>query len=154
MGLALYHHLCQVHPMECPYQCDSCEGMYNNLRELSSHKSNVHRTKLVSCSKCEYQTVSWVKMHQHVRRHTKGMKCSKCGKAFPTITELLRHKSLHSEHLEFYCDFCEAVYHMPTALQIHVTVKHGVGYLCPLCGHRFDSPAQKIRHVHQCEGGL
>ncbi len=43
-GMVLYCHLCAVHPEEHPYECDDCQHTFNNLRELSSHQLNTHRT--------------------------------------------------------------------------------------------------------------
>ena len=36
-GVALYHHLQSEHLSEKPYMCCDCGGVYNNLKDLSSH---------------------------------------------------------------------------------------------------------------------
>ncbi len=41
-GLALEHHLKTLHPLLRPYACDICPSKFYNVRELSSHKANVH----------------------------------------------------------------------------------------------------------------
>ncbi len=61
-GIALYRHLCMTHPHDKPYSCHDCGAKYNNLKELSSHCSNVHRSSTVSCSHCKYSCISKAKM--------------------------------------------------------------------------------------------
>ena len=36
-GVALYHHLWSEHLSEKSYMCHDCSGVYNNLKDLSSH---------------------------------------------------------------------------------------------------------------------
>ncbi len=55
--------------------------------------------------------------------------CDRCGKGFPTVTELLRHTHLHDEREEFECTQCGAVYYKSASLNVHVTGKHGAGYV-------------------------
>ena len=48
-GLALIRHMRSVHPDMKPYLCEMCESSFNNLKEVSSHKSVVHRKAEVAC---------------------------------------------------------------------------------------------------------
>ncbi len=41
-GMALYHHLRDRHPDSRTYQCSICSAAFNNLKERSSHVSNVY----------------------------------------------------------------------------------------------------------------
>ncbi len=107
-GMALYRHMRSVHPHDKPYSCKDCTSVYNNLKELSSHQSNIHCAALVSCSRCDYTSISKAWMQQHVRRHTTGFICQKCSKGFPTLTELSRHKHLHDAYETFMCDQCDS----------------------------------------------
>ena len=61
-GMALYRHLWSEHPSEKLYSCNSCQNSFNNLKELSSHRSNVHWPCNVSCNKCNYTTITRAKM--------------------------------------------------------------------------------------------
>ncbi len=110
LGMALYRHMCMTHPHDKPYSCCDCGTNHNNLKELSSHHSNVHRSHMVSCSQCNYSCISKAKMHQHIRHHTTGYLCQKCGKGFPTFTELLCHEHLHDARKVFDCEECGAEY--------------------------------------------
>ncbi len=65
-GVALHHHLQLDHPCDKPYTYYDCGSIYNNLKELSSHQSNVHWACSVSCSHCDYATTSKAKIHQYV----------------------------------------------------------------------------------------
>ncbi len=119
-GMALYCHLRGHHPNDKPYCCNDCNARYNNLKELSSQRSNVHWKKSVKCSKCAYEAVSCAKMCQHVQRHTQGMLFRQCGKRFLMMTELARHEHLHDEHEEFECMQCGAVYYTSASLHIQL----------------------------------
>ena len=61
-GLALERHIRSLHPLSRSYSCRDCEAAFITPCQLASHVSNVHRQKKVSCKKCEYVTVSKVKM--------------------------------------------------------------------------------------------
>ncbi len=145
-GMALFRHLKSHHPNDRSYECRDCQTFYNNLKELSSHRSNVHHNKFVKCTHCEYQATSCVKMQQHVHCHTQGLLCRKCSKAFPTLVELSHHKHLHDPRDTFECKHCGAEYFTSASLHIHVVGKHGPGYVCTKCNTRFDTPSQRARH--------
>ena len=149
-GMALYHHLKAQHPNDYLYTCHDCSNSYNNLKELSSHWSNVHRSKFVNCTQYDYTATSKAKMHQHVWRHTQGLLCRKCGRSFPTLAELSHHEHLHDPRDTFDCKHCGAEYLTSASLHIHVVSKHGVGYVCSRCKKRFDTLSQRARHQPQC----
>ncbi len=88
-GMALFQHLRSKHPEEKPYTCNDCQHCFNNLKELSSHHSNIHRRCKVSCNQCTYRTTTKAKMCQHICIHTRGVPCPQCGRSFPTLTEML-----------------------------------------------------------------
>ncbi len=81
-GMALYCHLRSTHPHEKLYQCHDCGAKHNNLKELSSHHSNVHQPKTVLYKECDYTSTSKAKLQQHVHQHTQGLMCVKCGRDF------------------------------------------------------------------------
>ena len=49
-GMALFCHLRSEHLEERPYACNDCKHCFNNLKELSSHCSNIHRRHKVLCN--------------------------------------------------------------------------------------------------------
>ncbi len=150
LGIALCRHMRLVHPHDKLYSCKDCGSMYNNLKELSSHHSNVHWAAIVSCAKCDYASISKAWMRQHVRRHTTGFICQKCGKGFLTLTELARHEHLYNTCKTFEYDQCDSEYYMVASLRIHQTGKHGEGYCCLCCGLYFDTLSQHIHHKWNC----
>ena len=145
-GMALFRHLWSIHPEEWPYQYSQCLHSFNNLKELSSHKLNIHCVQCVSCKNCAFTVTSHAKMCQYVCRHTGGIPCVQCGHGFPMIMELL----CHSEWDTYECPECEVVYYTKASLKMHIVGKHGVGYLCSWCGRQFNSPGQCLRHQWQC----
>ena len=149
--MALYRHLRSVHPHDRPYKCHDCRAHYNNLKELSSHRSNVHRAKLVSCTQCDYKAMSKAKLRQQVRHHTQGLLCQKCGSSFLTLSELSWHEHLHDDRETFGCDQCGAEYFTSASLRLHIVGKHGEGFHCERCNLRFDTPSQRVCHRCTCQ---
>ena len=95
-GLALIRHMCLHHPDIRPYKCEMCDSAFNNLKEMSSHKSVVHRVVRISCKSCDYKSTTHARMRQHVRIHSKGLKCLHCPKTFPSVASLRKHTSKHT----------------------------------------------------------
>ena len=137
--MALYRHMCVTHPHNKPYSCHDYGAKHNNLKELSSHHSNVHRSSTVSYSQCNYSCISKAKMQQHICQHTTGCLCQKYGKGFPMLTELLCYEHLHDVREVFDCNICGVEYY---------TV--AVGYCYQRCGLRFDTLSQRICHKKNC----
>ena len=149
-GMALYKHMHMTHPHDKPYSCRDCGTTHNNLKELSSHHSNVHRSHTISCSQCDYSCISKAKMCQHVCHHITGYLYQKYGKGFPTLTELSHHEHLHDVREVFDSEECGAEYYMVTSLCTHQVGKHGEGYYCQCCGLRFDMLSQRIHYRKNC----
>ncbi len=146
---ALAFHLKHYHPAVHPYCCLKCMNAFNNNYDLLIHMSNVHSTHSVHCKHCDYSATLRAQMRLHVRVHTKGMQCSSCGKGYPNKHALCCHESLHGRREEYECTTCSKVFSTPNSLQIHVKGEHGYGYVCP-CGHKFESPVLRSRHVKKC----
>ncbi len=88
LGLALIKHLHQLHPTVKPYKCEHCSSCLNNLKEMSSHHSVVHRPSNVKCCFCDYKCMTKARMRQHVCIHSKGLRHEYCPKSFPSISSL------------------------------------------------------------------
>ena len=132
-GMALFLHMQNEHPDEKPYQCDDYQHYFNNLKELSSHSSNIHRRRKVSCNQCSYKTTTKAKMQQHVRVYTGGVPCPQYGHSFPTLSDMLYHEHLHDEQKTFECSQCDLVYYTLNSLCIYQIGKHREGYTCEMC---------------------
>ncbi len=128
-GLELIWHLRQFHKGVWPYKCESCESTFNNFKEMSSHKANVHRPCKVWCKHCEHIMTTRAKMWQHVWKHTKGFCCTTCKCSFQSERLLLVHKKLHQQQQCFDCDECDNFYFTETSLCLHKKGKHGPGYV-------------------------
>ena len=150
-GMVLYQYLRVTHPHDRPYHCHDCAAHYNNMKKLSSHRSNVHCAKLVLCTQCDYKVTSKVKLRQHICCHMQGLLCEKCGKSFPTISELSQHEHFHDEREVFECEQCGVEYYTMASLRLHVVGKHGEGYCCEKCNLRFDTLSQCLCHRCTCQ---
>ena len=95
--------------------------------------------------------LSRARMWQYVRLHTRGMHCSLCKAKCLSLSALVVHEQLHKKDCPPYeCIDCDKMYLTQTALHIHHTGKHGLGFLCKFCAQRFDTPAQKSKHEAKC----
>ena len=132
-GMALFCHMWNDHPDEKPYWCDDCQHQFNNLKELSSHHSNIYRRRKVSYNQCSYKTTTKAKMQQHVRIHIGVVLYPQCGRSFPTLSDMLCHEYLHDECTTLECSQCDLVYYTLNSLCIHQIGKHRDGYTCKMC---------------------
>ena len=57
-GLALIRHMWEKHHGVQPYKCESCDSAFNNLKEMSNHKSVVHRIAHILCKFCDYKSTT------------------------------------------------------------------------------------------------
>ena len=149
-GLALIWHLHSKHADSCSYPCDTCGSAFNTTKDLSCHRSLVHRNPLVSCHFCPYKTTLHARMYRHVCTHSKGKHCQLCKKSFPSAKALSRHTALHGARSQHACETCDSVFSTLHSLAMHTRGKHSEGYLCQKCGARFNSPAQCIHHQKKC----
>ena len=149
-GLALIQHLKQFHKGVWPYKCESCDSAFNNLKEMSSHRANVHRPREVQYKHCDHTMTTRAKMWQHVHKHTKGFQCMTCHCSFQSKRLLIVHKRLHQQCQHFDCDECDNFYYTQTLLCLHKKGKHGPGYPC-VCSAVFATPNQWKRHKKYCQ---
>ena len=89
-------------------------------------------------------------MHQQVCIHSKGLKCLHCARTFPSVASLWKHTVKHSQHEKIECTDCDSCFISATSYATHRKGVHGKGYLCPQCGGKFKSPAQRARHLKKC----
>ena len=151
-GLALQCHMHMEHKGIKPYKCDQCNSSFNNLKEISNHKSVVHRVASISCKFCNYHCRPTMKarMWQHSWVHSKGLKCNHCPKMFLSVASLCKHTTKHSEREKIECDTCDGVFISSASYATHRKGVHGDGYICLRCGERFKSPVQRVRHLKKC----
>ena len=140
--LALNCHMRRYHLGIKPYLCEQCDSSFNNLKEVSSHKSVVHRQAAVKCCFCDYKYMTKARMHQHVRIHSKGLRYQFCPKSFPLVGSLRKHTEKHKTSETFECEKCDCVFRSQTSMATHNKGVHGPGYCCSKCGIHLNSPAQ------------
>ena len=140
-GLALECHLHLLHLLSCCFSCSHCEATFNNLHQVSSHMANVHRRLKVTCKQCDYTTVSWAKMRQHVWKHTKGLRCSKYKSSFLIISAVVAYEHLYEQWQDFWVfTVFQCVQEFDCFAHSCVKATFGQGYLCRKCNAHFDTP--------------
>ncbi len=55
LGLALERHLKSLHLLSQSFDCKKCGSRFNNPREVTSHRANIHNPRKVSCKQCMYR---------------------------------------------------------------------------------------------------
>ena len=86
-----------------------------------------HSDRKLQCEYCDISLSSKGALDEHVKRHfdTKMYPCSKCDKEFASVL----------------------------SRKIHMTDKHGPGFVCLDCDVHFDLTSQLAKHRHWCGKG-
>lgn len=100
--------------------CNFCDYVCYQLREMKSHKRSVHGgERQFKCSSCDYVTFLKANLVSHLFVHSKGKpyKCNTCDYRSKSLFILHRHKRDHSKEKLHKCNICGAA-HARGALQM------------------------------------
>ncbi|CAB3231857.1 unnamed protein product [Arctia plantaginis] len=138
--------------------CETCGKRCRNNNQLQEHKRARHGLyKIHKCAYCEYSSATKEALTIHERRHTgeRPYVCDHCGATFHRRSNLVQHIAIHLPEKNFQCDMCPKRLKSRKFLQIHKHNAHTgkrYGYLCSMCGHRFEKPNKVRAHTRRVHG--
>ncbi|KAM3958679.1 uncharacterized protein ACR2FA_007319 [Aphomia sociella] len=138
--------------------CESCGKRCRNNNQLQEHKRARHGLgRIHKCAYCEYSSATKEALTIHERRHTgeRPYVCDHCGATFHRRSNLVQHIAIHLPEKNFQCDMCPKRLKSRKFLQIHKHNAHTgrrYGYLCAVCGHRFEKPNKVRAHTRRVHG--
>ena len=103
------------------------------------------------CEKCcsSFTTKRYLNDH-YIAAHTsaKPYKCDVCHKGFNHISNMKRHKRMHSDEIRYKCRFCSRGFKYINSLQYHEGIHTGEKKVCEKCG--FSCRSVATIKAHRC----
>ncbi|XP_065552329.1 zinc finger and BTB domain-containing protein 40 isoform X4 [Lathamus discolor] len=157
-------HVHEAHSREY-HPCPTCSKVFSAPSLLERHMVTHVGGKPFSCEICDkaYQQLSGLWYHNrthhpdvfaaqnHRSSKFSSLQCSSCDKTFSSTAAHRKHvKAEHTGSQPFRCLYCSASFHLPGALQNHVTSEHfkqkESTFPCELCGELFPSQGELEEH--------
>ncbi|XP_039616319.1 gastrula zinc finger protein XlCGF26.1-like [Polypterus senegalus] len=131
--------------------------VYQKQRELAKSKCKSGNGNLCQtqqepheCSVCskKFQQMSQLKKHRRIHTRNRPFSCPECGKGFTTVGYLRKHLTIHTGEKPYCCSECRKKFRTMSNLQEHRKIHTGgKPFSCPECGKRFSSTSSLHRHV-------
>lgn len=126
----LEQHLHRVHDnTKQVYTCEYCGHKTTNRVNMDRHLSlHLEDKKEIICDQCgkAFYNITTLKDHiAYVHSQERHFKCNECDKAFKRNSELVRHKTSHSDLRPHVCETCGVSYKRSTHLRRHEESQHG-----------------------------
>ena len=115
------------HSDERPHKCDQCSYSTVQLSALKRHKLVHSDTKPYSCPHCTYKAKEKRVLDYHIRTtHTKDklFNCDHCSYSSAMLSNLKRHKLIHSDTKPNSCPHCPYKTKQRGVLNKHIKAKH------------------------------
>ena len=117
-------------------KCEECFQLFCTLKQLQSHKRNVHFQ--FSCQLCKKAFTDTANLSRHTNEDHLDCgdknNCEICGVSFCTLLSLLKHrKELHKPSIQ--CNFCSKTFRSNVGFKVHIDKREEM--LCDICGQCF-----------------
>lgn len=151
--------------------CTICGRSLNNMSELKSHLTNVHKKRMYleftdrvipfklsennvfECQicGCNYETFGAIERHMNV--HFRNYVCRICGTGYVTKYRLKVHAKSHSEGIHP-CEICGKVFSSHQKHKNHVDTVHRSikRFKCTKCPERFNEYFRRQKHMVERHG--
>ena len=149
-GYHLKQHL-KIHADLWLFHCDLCGKRFRTKASLQHHTKGHAGVKDHKCEKCNsaFTTKRYLNDH-YIATHTntKPYKCDVCQKSFNHISNMKRHKRMHSDEYRYKCKFCDRGFKYINSLQYHEGIHTGEKKICDKCG--FTCRSISTMKAHRC----
>ncbi|CAK1590148.1 unnamed protein product [Parnassius mnemosyne] len=150
-----YGHL-RVHSKQNLWICDKCpDQKFSTKQQLMKH-GLTHKplTRVWKCPQCTMAFEALWSLQQHLfGKHLdyRPHKCDQCEKSFYKLSDLKKHKYLHSDSKKYPCPTCQLQFRDKSNFKRHLlTHTNEKPFCCPGCGNRFKQLASMNRHKQNC----
>ncbi|XP_047039547.1 gastrula zinc finger protein XlCGF26.1-like [Helicoverpa zea] len=152
--------------------CTLCDKKIQNLNELKSHLTNVHKKAMYleftdrvipfklsqsgvhECQICGFNFETFGSIERHMNVHFRNYVCKECGSGFVTKYRLKVHtKSMHIGG-NFPCEVCGKIFTTRQKHKNHVNTVHKLmkRFKCTKCPERFAEYFRRQKHLAQVHG--
>lgn len=155
----LLHHIERRHSNQ-NWDCvqPECGSQCTTSKALKKHYRNFHLKEFLHyCLYCPFGRDSALLVANHMAsKHSMQFqirfKCDECQKAFPTQTQVDKHKKTHLGIKPYTCQFCHKTYATKWSKGHHEAVKHTkaiASIVCSFCGKTYMSKTSYVAHYNK-----
>ncbi|XP_050418090.2 gastrula zinc finger protein XlCGF26.1 [Patella vulgata] len=135
--------------LTCLY-CKKCfvDGKTREKHEMTHINSQIEE-KRYKCELCNrmFATISNVTRHKKIHTGEKSFLCNICGEGFGQYSQLQVHNRIHTGERPFACKICYKTFTSNYVLQNHYRIhSNDRPHTCDVCGLSFKSPFNFKRH--------
>ncbi|XP_059612676.1 zinc finger protein 585B-like [Phlebotomus argentipes] len=139
-----------------PHKCPHCVKRYTAKENLEAHMEfHTRRENPFPCDKCEMSFNTFGALRFHIGKVHVDRNCKVCGELMATLTDQLRHKTMHQnkEEYKFECDICHKRFARGPSVTLHKEKIHSGGPLkCLNCPESFTKPVYLLGHALEKHG--
>lgn len=118
-------------------KCKHCQAYFRKASALQRHMLQNHpdKAKKLRCRLCDFTSMRLTELRRHRFIHSgkKLSKCQICGAEFTTNCKLQTHLASHSDARPFTCEICGSAFKTKKGLQAHNKTHKAYEYECPVC---------------------
>lgn len=144
----LEKHLSSVHLVQSKhrFQCALCSKTYTKNHDLTRHLRNKHDLNLGNSKTNKSSDV--MKFCFKTSSGKKLFYCDFCPKVFNKGSNLLRHRTMHSDFKAFCCSLCGKNFRLNASLTRHIKEVHQEvrSFKCPICQKEFKNKYSLDEH--------
>ena len=116
-----------IHNPEKKFKCDQCSLDFNQRRDLTTHKMQIHTMERpYVCKICNKGFVHKHYLTEHLDYHSgeRKFQCPTCGKRFQSASTLAKHTERHIGKRSHKCEFCAKAFFVRVDLRSHIRLVH------------------------------
>ncbi|XP_048456474.1 gastrula zinc finger protein XlCGF71.1-like [Rhincodon typus] len=129
----------------------------HSVSALAAKSASSQWGEAVHCSVCEkgFTDLSNLLRHKQVHTNERPFKCANTGKCCKSSRELTRHQSAHTDERPFKCSHCETGFKHSSELALHQCTHTGEKpFICSVCQKKFTQLSHLQSHQRVYTGEI